>query len=413
MLHQTDPGASGVTDNIFARLVATGYSPVPIIPGEKRPGYRESSGKVRGARDWTKYCERAATNIEARIWAERSAGVGIACGYNCVIALDIDSDDPAVLAAIEGVVPRSPVRKRGRRGYTAFYRGDVTKIGKTKIGLDNGDGVDILARGSQTVIPPSIHPTEGVGAYQWLEADTLEHVTPDNLPKLPDDIAAILSAALTPFGAEEYAEGPHDSATAGGASNCVWREVNDEALLRPGDWVPHLGQEYRRDGARWCIQALWRGGAGFNVKIHKRGIKDFAAKGDKERYSPVDLVMVAMGTTNGEALDWLKARLGIEEPDLTHFEFRYSHDAEGAHQEQAEAEDAEEAEEPEKPEKPEKKSKKSDRRLNPRRFRPNDRLPTIQLTEGNIEAIVSASEAALIKAERGVYLRNGRVVSAG
>ena len=54
---------------------------------------------------------------------------------------------------------------------------------------------------------------------------------------------------------------------------------------------------------------------------------------------------------------------------------------------------------------------KKKRPINPRRLRPNDNLPTITLTAGNIEEITNASEAALIKAERGIYQRNGLIVS--
>ena len=51
-----------------------------------------------------------------------NAGVGIACGFNGVVALDFDTDDPAIISAVESVVGKSFIQKRGKRGFTGFYR---------------------------------------------------------------------------------------------------------------------------------------------------------------------------------------------------------------------------------------------------------------------------------------------------
>ena len=55
--------------------------------------------------------------------------------------------------------------------------------------------------------------------------------------------------------------------------------------------------------------------------------------------------------------------------------------------------------------------KKKARRINPRRLRPNDDLPTITLTDADRKEAVDRSEAALIKADLGVYQRDGSIVS--
>lgn len=41
---------------------------------------------------------------------------------------------------------------------------------------------------------------------------------------------------------------------------------------------------------------------------------------------------------------------------------------------------------------------------------PNDQRPTIRLEAGNIERIVDEAEVALIKADRGLYQRDNRIV---
>ena len=51
-----------------------------------------------------------------------AAGVGVALGYNGVIAVDFDTDDPVIIEAIEAALPPSPVRKRGSKGYSRNYR---------------------------------------------------------------------------------------------------------------------------------------------------------------------------------------------------------------------------------------------------------------------------------------------------
>jgi hypothetical protein len=55
------------------------------------------------------------------------------------VAVDIDTDDPDMVAAIMKVLPQSPVAKRGKRGRTLFYRGaDKVKTTSFKFGPDDG-----------------------------------------------------------------------------------------------------------------------------------------------------------------------------------------------------------------------------------------------------------------------------------
>jgi putative DNA primase/helicase len=56
------------------------------------------------------------------------------------------------------------------------------------------------------------------------------------------------------------------------------------------------------------------------------------------------------------------------------------------------------------------RKKPKDKRIHPRRVRPNDNLPTIQVTKAEIKETVDLSERALIAADRSVYQRGGDIV---
>lgn len=57
---------------------------------------------------------------------------------------------------------------------------------------------EILGRGNQTVLPPSIHPDTDL-PYAWLGPRTLLNTTVDKLPILPADIGERLEDALRPW----------------------------------------------------------------------------------------------------------------------------------------------------------------------------------------------------------------------
>jgi hypothetical protein len=279
------------------QFIARGYSAIPIMPGEKRPD--PSLGT-----EWERFCDRLPTELEIDVWSKRAFGVGVALGRASggLTAIDIDSDNLDVTEAIESRWP-STVRKAGRKGYTAFYwASQAVKSRAFKFG--NGDGVDLLCHGRQTVLPPTIHPTTGK-PYIWTTVDTLEHVSVDNLPKLPDDIVARLADALQLFGYEAPPERLDRGSHGGGSGE--WSDVNATALAHPAEWAPEIGAQ--KDGSSWRLQASWRNGDGRNVSIHATGIKDFVYD---VGYSPIDLVAAVRDLSPGDAKDWLEERLGMK-----------------------------------------------------------------------------------------------------
>ena len=303
------------------KLVDQGFSAIPCRPGFKIPGvYR--GGKWFNESDWTRFCERLPTNIETEIWSTwPEAGVCIALGFNDVVAVDIDTDQHEIVAAIESALPDiSFVQKAGRKGRTSFYRAGPAVVSKA-FSINDERVLDLLCKGKQTVIPPTIHKDTGE-PYRWLSG-TLEHVSPENLPMLPDDIAERLAETLAPFGYEAPVERSEPLGEGSGA----WDDVKAMALANLDAWVPHLGIGAKRKGSSWRAQAKWRNGDGFNVSFHPKGIKDYGGARE-EGYSAIDVTMKALNMKDHEALDWLKGKLNIQDPPRLHFNVRKPGEAE-------------------------------------------------------------------------------------
>jgi hypothetical protein len=223
----------GAFATIGARLIERGYAPVPIIPGSKRPGLL-SNGQWVGLPRWqTRYHQRQPSETEIAHWAEGDAGVGVVGGFGGMVAIDIDTEDAAIRAALDTVLPRTPVRKIGKRGETLFYY--APEITESKRWTIDGEVIaELIGPGRQTVLPPTIHP---------------------------------------------------DTATA--TDDSPHRRLNDAAMANLSAWVPALPL-HRLRAARGGYEAAptWRPSSSgksdderaLNLKIHPKGIRDFGAR---------------------------------------------------------------------------------------------------------------------------------------
>ena len=167
-------------------LLDAGYSPLPIIPGSKKPALK----------GWSSYCETPLARERIRSYAERwpAAGLGVALGYGGVIALDIDTIDARQISAVCSTLPPSPVAKMGQKGFTRYYRAPAGVTVPTR----HFAGIcDLVSIGGATVLPPSIHPN--ARPYRWLTERTLLDIPAADLPEAPGDIAERLAAALEPW----------------------------------------------------------------------------------------------------------------------------------------------------------------------------------------------------------------------
>jgi len=179
----------------FNKYVELGLSPIPLKEGEKRPIEN----------DWQKYCSQQPTPAKIRDWeAQYNLNhIGLALGTEIeseyfLIAIDVDSDD-MVEPVLNAIGTRDAPAKKGSKGLTIFGLAPSDVINQ-KIKRKDKDGkperlpsVEILCHGSQTVVPPSIHPkTEK--PYYWTTAP-IEEGFPHRLPVITswaiDEIIAV------------------------------------------------------------------------------------------------------------------------------------------------------------------------------------------------------------------------------
>ena len=107
------------------RLIERGFAAVPIMPGTKRPGFF-FAGMWIGLANWQRrFNGGPPPATERERWAAGDTGVGVVAGQasHGLIAVDIDSEDPAIQATLRTVLPPTHVRKTGARGETLFYHG--------------------------------------------------------------------------------------------------------------------------------------------------------------------------------------------------------------------------------------------------------------------------------------------------
>lgn len=177
---------------IGRELLSRGISIVPIMPGEKRPGEFDR-GRWRGMNEWSGYAKKLPTEEELNTWETwPEASIGLVCGeLSGIIALDFDNL-PELGEKIRALIPDSPVKKRGAKGFTAFYRynGEQNYKGKH----DGETVVEILSNGNQTLLPPSKHPT-GIN-YEWVTAATLQNFDKKHLPILPKNFVEEVNKIL-------------------------------------------------------------------------------------------------------------------------------------------------------------------------------------------------------------------------
>lgn len=167
--------------NIFAdnalKYFECGYNVIPLRPNTKIPALL----------NWSQWCENRQEGFQVENWAysEPHCNIGIPLGVaSNIIALDFDNDVDNIHQGIAQLVAGSPVKKKGNKGFTAFYRfnGEAPK----KWYKDGKAIVELLSTGNQTVIPPSVHP-DTKAPYIWITPESLLDFTANDLPTLPID----------------------------------------------------------------------------------------------------------------------------------------------------------------------------------------------------------------------------------
>jgi hypothetical protein len=227
-----------------AALIEMGYSPVVIIPGEKRPGkliHRDGERRWVGDFDWQRFCDRQPSEFEIYVfsrWPEGGLGVAHGRASGSLGSFDLDEDTFGCHTAILEALDRLggiPVARRGERGQMRYVRlgpgvqSWVPTINKQRV-------FELMGHGRQSVLPPTPHPNTGQ-PYYWVTSDTLSDTPPSKLPLvagewLQEEIQPILKAA----GWDEEPEPQIVDLTGDG----WWSDVNRKALAALPVWVHDL-----------------------------------------------------------------------------------------------------------------------------------------------------------------------------
>ena len=108
-----------------------------------------------------------------------------------ILALDFDNNMDGLHQKILKICGQSEVIKKGEKGGTIFFRYNGEKSKKWK---KSGEMVlELLSDGTQTVLPPSVHP--GTKApYVYTKGKTLDNIELTELPYLPTDFEQRIDA---------------------------------------------------------------------------------------------------------------------------------------------------------------------------------------------------------------------------
>lgn len=166
-----------------------GLPAIPLIAGQKRPA-------VSG---WQVFGEKMPDADQQAAWLRHfpEGNIGMPLGpQSGMVAVDIDTDDPRALRVIELLLPPTPWTRVGKKGSVRMYRYSGER--SARIGGAEGMICEILSKGTQVVLPPSIHPDTKVpyraNAELWEVAGAL--------PPLPPGFDEMLRGALRDAGLE-------------------------------------------------------------------------------------------------------------------------------------------------------------------------------------------------------------------
>lgn len=199
---------------VALKLLEQGYVPLRIDPDSKaarNPGWQVETPTEDGLR---------------RAFA-RTSNLGVRCGDlhrdgTCLIGIDVDIEDHTLIRCVQRAIGNESVPvKTGKKGATYIVRMDrETKTGKIHWIRDKKKipAIDILAKGAQTVIPPSIHPETKL-PYRWIAGSPLWEVDYRTLPvfgpSLLDEIRGFAKDPEDPI----YALNDMEWAGVGGGGN--------------------------------------------------------------------------------------------------------------------------------------------------------------------------------------------------
>lgn len=218
--------------DLLTSLIERKISIVPIIPGEKRPG-EYVKGEWRGMNSWEQFAHRLATTEEIETWSSWPMySIGLLTGnLTGIIALDFDNR-PDIAKEIQAIIPDSKLKKKGAKGYTAFYYYNGEKNHKWTV--DGETVLEILSTGRQTLIPPSVHPT-GV-PYEWIGEATLLNTAKADLPDLTSDHLEAIAKIIEKYEPKAKPPPAGNSSTTGFSSGHIEEVKEALEFISPDDY---------------------------------------------------------------------------------------------------------------------------------------------------------------------------------
>lgn len=177
-----------MTTRIFETFAPLYWSVgLPVIPLRQR-------NKMPDINAWSQFGSRMPTEMERAEWLSSfpNGNIGLPFGPESgLCAIDIDTEDEDLIAAILDVLPPTPWTRVGKKGMGLIYRFEGQKNFKLR-GKEGGMILEFLGLGNQMVMPPSIHPdtqrpyTSNTNLWEGL----------DRIEGLSEDIEDRLRAAL-------------------------------------------------------------------------------------------------------------------------------------------------------------------------------------------------------------------------
>ena len=171
---------------------------LPVIP-------LDPMSKGTRMEGWQSFHDHMPTEELQKQWIAnyQDGNMGLVLGAQSGISMiDIDTEDPKLIAAITSMLPDSPWCKIGKKGVTLAFKYNGTRSFRIR-GQVGGMIVEHLSSKTQTVMPPSIHPD--TRRPYVANRDLCEVV--DFLQELPLDIEERLRNVLVTHGIQLSTKG--------------------------------------------------------------------------------------------------------------------------------------------------------------------------------------------------------------
>lgn len=172
--------------NIFAEHAPLYWGAgLPVIPLKPADSGQKGAGKAPILMDWSKYGSQFPSATEQQLWLQQYSNCNIGLPFGSasgLCAVDIDTEDEGLIAAILDILPPSPWTRVGAKGMGLIYKWS----GQRNFKLSGEDGMicEFLGSGNQMVVPPSIHPD----TMRPYTANRHLYEVMDKISALPDDI---------------------------------------------------------------------------------------------------------------------------------------------------------------------------------------------------------------------------------